>query len=94
MSRASAKRGAPVVTMPGPMMRGRHAPAILTMIGVTETIAATLDKYVHIATRLALEQDWRAAIRQKMRENSHRAYRDMDCIRALEEFMDRAARSA
>jgi len=84
----------PVVTMPGPMMRGRHAPAILTMIGVTETIAATVDEYVHIATRLALEQDWRAAIRQKMREHSHRAYRDMDCIRALEEFMDRAARSA
>jgi protein O-GlcNAc transferase len=84
----------PVVTMPGPMMRGRHAPAILTMIGVTETIAATPDEYVQIATRLALEQDWRAAIREKMRENSHRAYRDMECIRALEEFLDRAARSA
>jgi predicted O-linked N-acetylglucosamine transferase (SPINDLY family) len=84
----------PVVTMPASMMRGRHAPAILTMIGVTETIAATLDEYVHIAVRLALEQDWRAAIRQKMRDNSHRAYRDLDCIRALEEFMDRVARSA
>jgi protein O-GlcNAc transferase len=84
----------PVVTMPGPMMRGRHAPAILAMIGVTETIAGTLDEYVHIATRLALEPDWRAAIRKKMRENSHRAYRDMDCIRALEEFMDRVARPA
>jgi len=83
----------PVVTMPASMMRGRHAPAILTMIGVTETIAATLDDYVDIAIRLALEQDWRAAIRQKMRENSHRAYRDMDCIGALEEFMDRVARS-
>jgi len=75
-------------------MRGRHAPAILTMIGVTETIATTLDEYVQIATRLALEHDWRAAIRQRMRDNGHRAYRDLDCIRALEEFMDRVARVA
>jgi len=84
----------PVVTMPGPMMRGRHAPAILTMIGVTDTIAGTLDEYLEIATRLALEPDWRMAIRQKMRENSHRAYHDRDCILALEEFMDRVARPA
>jgi predicted O-linked N-acetylglucosamine transferase (SPINDLY family) len=84
----------PVVTMPATMMRGRHAPAILTMIGVTETIAATLDEYVHIAVRLALEQDWRMTICQKMRANSHRAYRDRECIVALEEFMDRVARVA
>ena len=90
----SLPHGLPVVTMPGPMMRGRHAPAILTMIGVTETIATTLDEYVQIATRLALEHDWRAAIRQRMRDNGHRAYRDLDCIRALEEFMDRVARVA
>jgi predicted O-linked N-acetylglucosamine transferase (SPINDLY family) len=76
------------------MMRGRHAPAILTMIGVTDTIAGTLDDYVRIATRLALEPDWRTAIQRKMRENSHKAYRDRDCIRALEEFMDRVARPA
>jgi len=90
----SLPHGLPVVTMPGPMMRGRHAPAILTMIGVTDTIVGTLDEYVRIAARLALERDWRMAIRQKMRKNSHRAYRDRDCILALEEFMDRAARSA
>ena len=84
----------PVVTMPGPMMRGRHAPAILTMIGVTETIASTLDEYVQIAIRLALEEDWRMTVRERMRANSHKAYRDRACILALEDFMDRAARSA
>jgi predicted O-linked N-acetylglucosamine transferase (SPINDLY family) len=76
------------------MMRGRHAPAILRMIGVTETIAATLDEYVHIAIRLALEQDWRMAVRERMRVNSQRAYRDRACIVALEDFMDRVARPA
>jgi protein O-GlcNAc transferase len=84
----------PVVTMPAAMMRGRHAPAILTMIGVTETIAATLDEYVHIAIRLALEQDWRMAVRERMRANSKRAYRDRACIVALEDFLNRVARPA
>jgi predicted O-linked N-acetylglucosamine transferase (SPINDLY family) len=84
----------PVVTMLGPMMRGRHAPAILTMIRVTETIAATLNEYVQIAIRLALEQDWRMTVRERMRANSHKAYRDRACILALEDFMDRAARDA
>jgi len=63
------------------------------MIGVNETIAGTLDEYVQIATRLALERDWRVAIQKKMRENNHRAYRDRDCILALEAFMDRVART-
>jgi protein O-GlcNAc transferase len=84
----------PVVTMPGPMMRGRHAPAILAMMGVTETIAQTLDEYVRIATRLATEPEWRTLIRQKMGENRHRVYRDRACVVALEDFMDRAARAA
>ena len=31
--------GLPVVTVPGPLMRARHSSAILTQLGVTETIA-------------------------------------------------------
>ncbi len=36
----------PIVTMAGPLMRGRHSIAILRMMGVTETIAETIDDYV------------------------------------------------
>ena len=36
-------------------MRGRHSAAFLTMMGIGETIAADLDDYIALATRLAAE---------------------------------------
>jgi protein O-GlcNAc transferase len=43
----------PVVTLRGTLMRGRHSSAILSRIGVGETVADSIDEYVSIATRLA-----------------------------------------
>jgi protein O-GlcNAc transferase len=83
---------APIVTMPGPLMRGRHTMAILKMIGVTDTIAGTLDDYVSIAARLARDLPWRAALKQRMSEGKHHAYRDREAIAGLEDFLCRAAR--
>ncbi len=42
----------PVVTLPTGTMRGRHSTAILTQMGVTDTIASTIDDYVAMAVRL------------------------------------------
>jgi protein O-GlcNAc transferase len=79
----------PIVTLAGPLMRGRHTMAILTMMGVTETIADTVDAYVAIAQRLATDGTWRAAIKERMRTTKHLVYRDRTCITALEEFLTR-----
>jgi predicted O-linked N-acetylglucosamine transferase (SPINDLY family) len=84
----------PIVTMPGPLMRGRHTVAILRMMGLTETIAETTDEYVSLAVRLALDAPWRQAVRRRMADNKHRVYRDRACISALEEFLCRVARAA
>ena len=83
----------PIVTLPGKMMRGRHTAAILQMMGVTETIAATMDDYVAIAARLARDTDWRAVIRERMANRKECVYRDNIPVRALEEFLDSAIRS-
>lgn len=80
----------PVITMPGKFMRGRQSLSILTMMGVTETIGDTVDDYVSLAIRLGLEEDWRREIRNKIAHNKKRIYRDMACIKGLEEFIDRA----
>lgn len=56
-------------------------------------MAETLDDYVSIAVRLARDGEWRAAIKTRIHENKHRVYRDDACISALDEFLDRAARS-
>jgi protein O-GlcNAc transferase len=82
----------PIVTMPGALMRGRHTSAILTMIGVTETIADTIDSYVETAVRLARDRGWYAEIRASMAANKYRVYRDDACIAALEKFLNRIAR--
>lgn len=82
----------PIVTMGGDLMRGRHGIAILTMMGVTETIAQSIDDYVAIAGRLGREADWRNATKARIAANKHRVYRDRACIAALEDFLDRVAR--
>ena len=84
--------GLPVVTMPGSFMRGRHTGAILTMMGVTETIADTLDEYVAIAVRLARDAEWRAGVKARMLQAEPRVYRDTACIAALQDFLDRVGR--
>jgi protein O-GlcNAc transferase len=82
----------PIVTLTGSLMRGRHTTGILTMMGVTETIAETVDEYVSMAIRLARDIAWRTSLRRRMSEEKYRVFRDRDCISALEDFLWRVAR--
>ena len=63
------------------------------MMGVTETIAASVEDYVSIAVRLAKDPAERQALRERMKANAHKVYRDRACIAALEDFLERAVRS-
>ena len=83
----------PNVTLPGLLMRSRHTAAILTMMGVPDTIADSLDGYVAIAVRLARDPARYADIKARMAANKHRVYRDDACMAALQDFLDRAARA-
>ena len=76
-----------IVTWPGSFMRGRHSAAILRQIGCEETIAGSADEYVSIAARLALDPDWRRALRARVAAGKARAWRDQSSITALEEFL-------
>lgn len=82
----------PIVTMTGPLMRGRHTMAILKMMGITETITETVDEYCSVAVRLARDVPWRMAIKARMEANKNKVYRDKASILALEEFLKRAVR--
>ena len=81
----------PILTMPGPLMRGRHSMAILKMMGVTETITQTVDDYISTAVRLARDVSWRTEIKNKMAKAKYRLYRDRSCISELEDFLTRVA---
>jgi protein O-GlcNAc transferase len=80
----------PVVTMPGNFMRGRQSLAMLTMMGVTETIGATVDDYVSLAVRLGSDSNWRHQLTRKIAENKKKLFRDMTCIKDLEAFIEAA----
>jgi protein O-GlcNAc transferase len=82
----------PIVTLLGEFMRGRHSTAILTMMGLTETIADSLDNYIEIAVRLGNNSEWRNHISEKIADTKHRIYRDMKCVTALEEFFERVVK--
>ncbi len=83
--------GLPVVTLPGAMMRGRQSAGMLRLIGVEELIAADVDDYVRIATRLCNDREWRAALSARIRDNSGRLFDDPAPIAALEAYYREAA---
>jgi predicted O-linked N-acetylglucosamine transferase (SPINDLY family) len=77
----------PIVTYPTEMMRGRHTMAILKLMGIEETIAATKEDYVKIAVRLGRDAQYRQQISQQIAENKHKLYYDLKPVRALEDFL-------
>jgi protein O-GlcNAc transferase len=79
----------PILTIPGEFMRGRHSSAILTMMRVKETIAATIDEYIELAIKLGKDSDWRRYVSEKIKNNKHLVYRDRTCITGLEDFLER-----
>jgi predicted O-linked N-acetylglucosamine transferase (SPINDLY family) len=84
----------PIVTLPGPSMRTRHSAAILRMMGIDETIAASVDEFVSIAAHMANDKRARQAISRKMEDGKHRLYRDRSCIKALEKFLEDSVRQS
>jgi predicted O-linked N-acetylglucosamine transferase (SPINDLY family) len=79
----------PVVSLPTMLMRGREGFAILSRMGVTETVAATLDEYVALASKLGKDAKWRQEISDKIAATKHLVYQDMTSVTALENFLDR-----
>jgi predicted O-linked N-acetylglucosamine transferase (SPINDLY family) len=81
--------GLPVVTLPGTLMRGRHSGAILNQIGVTDTIADSVDDYVAIAARLGADPAWRRSVSARVADGRRRLYDDARPLRALEDALER-----
>ncbi|MBM4145222.1 MAG: tetratricopeptide repeat protein [Nitrospira sp.] len=82
----------PVVAFPSLLMRGRESAAILTMMGLKETIAASLEEYVLLAVNLGKDSEWRREISEKIARNKHIIYSDRICIAALEDFFEQAVK--
>jgi len=60
--------GVPVLTCPGETFASRHSLSHLSNVGLTETIARTLDEYVELAVTLASDLSRLASLRAGLRE--------------------------
>jgi predicted O-linked N-acetylglucosamine transferase (SPINDLY family) len=79
--------GAPLATLAGDYMRGRHTSAMFRMIGADEMIAETRDDYVGKLARLGREEAYRRHCRELFLDNRHRLYRDQSFISAFDDFL-------
>ena len=77
----------PIVTLPGAFMRGRHAYAILKMMGIEDTMATTVEEYISISVRLADDKQWREEMSSRIAGSKHAIYRDSACVKSLEKFL-------
>lgn len=80
----------PVVTMAGSLMRGRHSLALLEMMGMTETVAKTVDDYVRLAVRIGKDGGWRYRLARETAAQKHRLYYDTRSVEGLADFLETA----
>jgi len=59
--------GVPLVTLCGRRHPERVATSVLTHLGITDTIAQTMEEYVELAVRLALDRRWRTDVAARIR---------------------------
>eukprot|EP01100_Stratorugosa_tubuloviscum_P000015 TRINITY_DN1000_c1_g1_i1.p1 TRINITY_DN1000_c1_g1~~TRINITY_DN1000_c1_g1_i1.p1 ORF type:complete len:230 (+),score=83.25 TRINITY_DN1000_c1_g1_i1:52-741(+) len=58
--------GIPVITLPGDRMVQRVAGSLLTALNITETIAKSYNDYEDIAVKIAIDNEFREKIKQKL----------------------------
>jgi predicted O-linked N-acetylglucosamine transferase (SPINDLY family) len=79
--------GAPVVTWPGQLLRGRLTYGLYRQMGLTDCIAKDLDEYVAIALRLGTDPAYRADVRGRILSRKHLIYANAGAVRELECFL-------
>jgi protein O-GlcNAc transferase len=86
--------GTPVVTLPSPFRRGRFTAGYYRKMNVIDTIAEDREDYVRIALRLGTEPEYRKTISDKILAGGDHIFEDMESVRELEAFLERAVAQA
>ena len=84
--------GLPIVTLPGQLMRGRQSQAMLRTLGLDELVASDVEAYVETAVRLGRDPAARARLAQVIAVRRGELFEREEPVRALEAFLERAAR--
>ena len=79
--------GTPIVAWNGAMLRGRQTAAMLTLMGLPETIADDETQYVDISVSLLNDRHRRAALRESMLARQSIVFDDDRPVNAFAEFL-------
>jgi predicted O-linked N-acetylglucosamine transferase (SPINDLY family) len=82
------------VTWPGATMRAHHTAPNHRRVALDELIAHDRVSSVQLAARLGGDARWRREMRERMGERLPKLFGDLDCVRALEDFLQSASESA
>lgn len=82
--------GSPIVTRPSPFLRGRLTAALYGKMGWTDCIVDSAEQYIGLAVRLADDRSYHASVAERIRAASPVLFEDMDEVRDLESFIQRA----
>jgi predicted O-linked N-acetylglucosamine transferase (SPINDLY family) len=83
--------GTPIVTLPGPLMRGRITHALYRKLGVDDCIVDSPAAYVDLAVRLGTDAEYRRAVSHKIGQASDVLFEDPEEVRELGRFLAWAA---
>ncbi len=81
----------PVVTLEGPVARGRMGAGMLRRVGLEDCVAVTPEEYVEVAARLGRDAAVRDAVRRRLAATAHRIHDDGARVDGLAGFLRSAA---
>lgn len=82
--------GAPIVTLPSALQRGRHTAGMYRKMGIGDCVAQSPQEYVDIAVRLGTQPDLRLAVRNRILAANTVLYEDKRVVQEFERFFTEA----
>lgn len=80
--------GTPIVTQPGPTMRGRITLACYRQMGMTDLVASDEDSYVELAVRLGTDPTFRDEMNRLIMARHGVLFENTQSVRELESFLE------
>ena len=78
--------GIPIVTMPADMINGRFTYGLYKKMGIMDLVAYNFEDYVKLANKCATNKLWRDEISEKIKDNIHLIFNEVDSINAWINF--------
>jgi protein O-GlcNAc transferase len=82
--------GLPVVTLPGPLQRGRHTQTMYRCMEITEAVVHSEEDYVDVAVALGGSAARRAELRERIKARNDVLFENDNVVREFERFFEHA----